>query len=236
MIGGLDPSDGAALSTALADISAALSTLQRLGLSDNANALLDQAENTSAYTALDNDTQHNQDWLRTAYAQKYISVMTSLARQLTAAAAAAGSQDQADASTVYGVKGLPGDPAVLAQYRAMAGQRVAEVDLVANPDRLGDLLADAVRNGDTVLAHAVAEAAIKSGDAETTQDFAEAYPALSDAVQRLWNAEHRRMTTSDITTAWRVAALKPSAIGSLQDYEIQAAAAGQTGAASWNVR
>lgn len=236
MIGGIDPNDGAALATALASISAALTSLQRLGLTDTASAILDQAENTSAYTALDADTEHNQDWLRSAYARKYISVMTSLASQLTAAASTANSQDQTDAANVYGVKGIPGDPAALATGRRDAGDRVADLDLNANPGQLGDALADAIRNGDTVMTRAVAETAIKSGDLDTTNAFAAANPNLADAIQRLWNAEHRKMTEQDITTTWRVAALKPSALSALQPYEIQVAAAGQTGVGSWNVR
>jgi|SRR4051794_35285275 hypothetical protein len=232
---GTDPNGGAALNDAVTAINDALKRLQRLGLADKADALLDEAENTNIYTALDNDTEHNQDWLRSAYAQKYISVMTSLARKITAAADIAGSQDQDDAARVYGVKGLPGDVASLAISRRDAADRVAKLDIAARPDQLGDLLAAAVRSGDTVLSHAVAEAAIKGGDADTINAFSAAYPALSDEVERLWNAEHRRMTTVDIKVAWRVAALKPSAIGSLQDYEIQRVAAGQSSAGSWNV-
>jgi len=228
MIGGIDPDDGTTLTEAVTAINAALSTLQRLGLSDQANALLEQAENTGAYTVLDADTEHNQDWLRSQYARRYSSVMTSLASKLTAAANLASIQDQDDASRVYGVKGLAGDPAVLAQYRGAAADRVADIDLVARPDQIGDLLANAVRNGDEVLAHAIAEAAIKSGDVDTANAFAAAYPDLSGAVERLWTAEHRKVTTIDVTVSWRVAALKPSAIGAMQNYEIQAAAAGQT--------
>jgi hypothetical protein len=228
MIGGTDPNDGASLTEAVTAINAALASLQRLGSSDKANALLDQAENISVYTLLDADTEHNQDWLRSAYARKYSSVMTSLASKLTAAASAAATQDQDDASRVYGVKGLAGDPAVLAQYRGAAGQRVADIDLVARPDQLSDLLTNAIRNGDDVLAHAIAEAAIKNGDVDTANAFAAAYPNLSAAVERLWSAEHRSITTIDVTVAWRVAALKPSALGAMQDFEIQAAAAGQT--------
>ena len=236
MIGGLDPNDGTSLSVTLATISTALTRLQRLGLSDKASALLDQAENTNAYAALDADTEHNQDWLRSAYATKYINVMNTLARQLTAAAASGGTQDQDDAARVYGVKGLPGDVASLGISRRDAAERVEDLDLLSNPGQLGDLLASAVRSGDDVLAHVIAETAITLGDLDTTNAFADAYPQLSDAVQRLWLAEHRRTTTIDVTTAWRVAALKPSALSTLQPYEIQAAASGQAAAGSWMAR
>ena len=55
MIGGNDPT---ALTTAIAAINAALATLQRLGRSDTADALLDEAENTTAYATLDADREH----------------------------------------------------------------------------------------------------------------------------------------------------------------------------------
>jgi D-alanyl-D-alanine dipeptidase len=86
------------------------------------------------------------------------------------------------------------------------------------------------------MTRAIAETAIKSGDLDTTNAFVDANLNLADAAQRLWNAEHRKMTEQDITTTWRVAALKPSALSALQPYEIQAAATGQTGVGTWNVR
>ena len=146
-----------------------------------------------------------------------------LATKLTAAASRAATQDSIDAARVYGVAGLSGDPASLAISRRDAGDRVADI---TDPQQLCGLLATAVRNGDEVLAHAIAEAAVKSGDLSTTTLFQQSYPKLSDAVERLWSAEHKRMTGTDITVAWRVAALKPAPLDSLQDYEIQAAAAG----------
>ena len=161
--------------------------------------------------------------------------MTSLASKLAAAANLAGAQDADDAAKVFGVRGIPGDPAALASNRRDAGDRIAAIDLVARPDQLGDLLASAVRQDDIVLTRAIAETAVKNGDSTTTTAFQEAFPNLSAAVERLWTAEHRKMTTTDVKVAWRIAALKPSAIGSLQNHEIQAAAAGQTSAGSWNV-
>ena len=155
-------------------------------------------------------------------------MIATLARKLTAAATLAGSKDQDDAARVYGIKGLAGDVASLAISRRDAADRVENTDT----HRLRDLLATAVRNGDEVLAHAIAEWAIKNGDHDIATDFQTAYPNLADAVERLWNAEHRKMTGLDITVAWRVGALNPALLKSLQDYEI----AGQAGVGSWNVR
>ena len=232
MIGGTDPNDGTPLTQAAADIQAALTTLQRLGRSDQADTLLTDAEQSNSYDYLDNDTEHNDAWKLQRYAATYTGVMSTLARKLTAAANLAGTQDANDAATVYGVKGLAGDVASLAISRRDAGDRVADI---TDPARLPALLEQAVRTGDDVLAHAIAEAAIKGGDEATADQFAAAYPNLSDAVDRLWSAEHRKMTGQDIAVAWRVSALKPRALASKMDYEIASIAAGQTSAGSWNV-
>jgi hypothetical protein len=85
--------------------------------------------------------------------------------------------------------------------RRHVAERVEDLDLLSDPGQLGDLLASAVRSGDDVPAHAVAECAITSGDVDTTNAFADAYPDLSDVVQRLGSAEHRRTKTTDVTTA-----------------------------------
>ena len=231
MIGGTDPNDGVALTEAVAAINSAIGKLQRLGQSDKAIALIEQVEQTTAYTQLDADTTHNQDYLRTQYARTYIGVMADLARRLGIAANQAGGQDQDDAARVYGIKGLSGDVASLSISRRDAGDRIDATD----PARLRDLLATAVRNGDEVLAHAVAEAAIKNGDTDTATDFQTAYPDLAGAVERLWTAEHRKMNTVDVKVAWSITALKPAALSSLPDFEIELAAAGKANVGSWSV-
>jgi hypothetical protein len=224
MIGGIDPNDGTALTQAGTAIRDALASLQRLGQSDRADQLLADAERSTSYDDIANDASRSQDWKTTQAAKRYIAVMASLATKLTATANTAGSQDADDASRVYGVKGLTGDPASLAISRRDAGDRVADI---TDPQQLRDLLDSSVRQGDVVLSHAIAEAAIKSGDVDTTNAFSAAYADLAPGVERLWAAEHRKMTGLDITVAWRVAALKPPALASKLDYEIQQAAAGQ---------
>jgi hypothetical protein len=226
-----DPNEGIALSQAVLAINAAIGQLQRLGRSDTADTLIDAAENVSAYAALDADREHNDDWKRTQYSRKYISVMTSLSRQLTAAATSASTGDQDDAARVFGIKGLPGDVASLAISRRDAGDRVGEVSDAITLQRLLDT---AIRNGDDVLAHAIVENAVCSGFVDIVNAFNAAYPNLSAAVERLWTAEHRKMSTLDVKVAWRIAALKPAFISNLQDYEIQSAAAGQTSVGQWN--
>ncbi|WP_396929179.1 hypothetical protein [Mycolicibacterium sp.] len=231
MIGGTDPNEGGTLTQANADIMSALRTLQQVGAADKADSILSDVETSRSYADLDSDREHNTDWLTTEYARRYISVMTDLARQLTRVASGSTTQDQDDAARCFGVKGLPGDVASLAISRRDAGDRVANTD----PARLCELLATAARNGDDVLAHAILEVGVATGLADVVDDFKEAYPSLADAVDRLWTAAHRKTNVVDITNSWRVAALKPRQLSSLQDYEIQAAAAGNTGVGRWSV-
>jgi hypothetical protein len=226
----IDYSAGASLAEAITTCQTALASLQRLGRSADADTLLTDAEATS-YDAILNDGTRSDAWKLQTCAQRYTSVMATLARQLTAAATTAGNQDADDAARVYGIKGLAGDVASLSISRRDAGDRVASITDTVQRQRL---LAQATRTGDDVLAHAIVEAAIASLDADTTNQFAAAYPALADAVQRLWDSATHRMTSADIATAWRLAALKPVPLKPLQNYEIAAAAAGNTSAGSWN--
>jgi hypothetical protein len=228
----VDYNAGVELSQALANINASLATLRRLGASDKADAALDNATAPDTYAALDADTEHNTDWLRTSYARKYISVVTALARTLTRLANTTGGQDQDDAARVFGIKGLPGDVASLGISRRDAATRAEDI----GPDNIKRLtaLTGAARTGDDVLAHALVESAFVYDDIDTVNAFVDAYPALSDATERLWNAAHRKMTEQDVMVAWRIAALKPAPLKALQDYEIAAAAAGQTNVGTWN--
>jgi hypothetical protein len=230
MIGGTDPNEAVALTESLAAIDTALRMLSRLGRSGDADQILTNAENARTYAGLEADTEHNDDWLRTAYARAYTAAMSNLASRLTTAADRAAVQDRDDAARVYGIKGLPGDVASLTISRRDAGDRVAAI---TDSPALRALLDTAVRNGDDVLAHAIAERAVGLGDSDLAGAFQAAYPQLSDAVERLWDCQHRRVSTLDVTTAWRVAALKPALLGPLQDYEI-AAASGRTGVGQWN--
>ncbi len=67
------------------------------------------------------------------------------------------------------------------------------------------------------------ESAVTNGDADTVAAFQNAYPALSDAVDRLWNAATHGTITVDFAMVWRLGALKPAPLRSLMDYEIAAA-------------
>jgi hypothetical protein len=235
-----DYNAGDSLTEAVTACSSALATLQRLGCSDQADGPLTDAEATS-YDAIAADTTRSDAWKLQQYAKTYVGVMSTLARRLTSAANAAGKQDADDASNVFGIAGLSGDVASLSIARRDAGDRVAAITdpsngdaATPNPRQRSDLLAAALRNGDTTLARAVVQAAVESGDLGCVNQFVEAFPALNDAVERLWITQHRKSIGVDLTMGLRLAALKPEPIHSMMDYEIALIASGQTAAGMWN--
>ena len=129
---------------------------------------------------------------------------------------------------------MAGSPATspdCAIARRDAGDRI---DDITDPAERQALLAQAVRNGDTTLARALVQAAVESSDLDCVNQFAEAFPNLNDAVERLWISQHRKSIGVDLNMAFRLVALKPQPIHSLQDYEIALIASGQTTAGAWN--
>jgi hypothetical protein len=229
-MGSPDYSAGQGLSDALAACTAALRTLQQLGRSDDTDAALTTAEAVS-YDSILSDGSRSQAWKIQAAARQYINVITELGNDLTGAANVAGRQYKTDAASVFGTAGLAGDPATLTISRRDAGERVANITDSVERQRL---LANASLNGDDVLARVIAESAVQFQDFNTLNAFVEAYPDLAAAAQRLWDCATKKMSGADITATWRVAALKPAVLQSLQDFEIVSAALGNVAAGSWN--
>jgi hypothetical protein len=109
----MDYNAGASLTESVAACQTALTSLQRLGRSADADELLTEAESSAPYSTLDADRDHTDAWKLQRYAQTYTNVMSTLARRLTAAATVASTKYQLDAETVFGTRGLPGDPGFL---------------------------------------------------------------------------------------------------------------------------
>jgi hypothetical protein len=239
MIGGTDPNDGSTVTASVAAVNAALATLRRVGKNDDAQGLVDAAaaDTAAAYDNITNDPARSDSWKIQQSAIKYLSTMSSLATRLTAAANIASTQDADDQARVFGIKGLDGDPASLQIAHRDAIGRVNDMDAVNPYDTASRraLLANATRFGDTTLAHVLVESAVRNGDADTVNDFQAAYPQLAAATERLWDTARRGITTVGLTVAMQTYALKPAILGSLQDFEIDAAAAGRTDIGRWNV-
>jgi hypothetical protein len=228
----IDYSGGAALTESVAACSTAFATLQRIGHSADADQVLTEAESSTSYANIDSDTSRSAEWKLQHYALAYMKVMSTLARKLTATAELASTEYKTDAETVFGVRGLPGDPGFLIVSLRDAQDRIeGEYD----PIKLQRLLDKAVLNGDAIRAHAIVESAVNNRDYDTVGAFQKAYPALAEATARLWSTAVHAITSVDIVTSWRLGGLKPAALGSLQDYEIAAAAAGNASAGAWNV-
>lgn len=117
----------------------------------------------------------------------YLHNQQEAEQKVIALASHVASTDRVDASEVFGVKGLPGDPASLAISRRDAGDRVAQAE--SNEERR-EMLARATRSGDEVMARAIAQHATEGGDAKTMEQFIADRPNLEAAAQRVWNAEH----------------------------------------------
>jgi hypothetical protein len=227
----MDYNAGAPRPVSVAACQTALAALQRLGRAVDADELLTDAASSASYDAINADTTRNDEYKLQQYARQYINVMARLATKLTAAADRASTEYKIDAETVFGVRGLKGDPGFLIVSLRDAQDRIeGEHDSI----KLQRLLDKAVLNGDDVRAHAIVESAVINGDSETVTAFQAAYPDLAEAVARLWNTATHGMTTVDIAMAWRLAALKPAALKSMRDYEIASIGAGQTSAGAWN--
>ena len=226
-----DYNAGLPLTESVTAAQTALTVLQRLGRSELADPILTDAEAT-AYTTIINDTTRSQGWITTTCAAKYIAVMSTIARKLSAAAKSAGTQDADDTARVFGIRGLAGDVASLSISLRDAADRVAGIN---DSLTLRRMLGQATATGDETLAHAIVQVALSVGDLDTVNQFEEAYPALAAPIQRLWDTAQRKQSGFDLQMGWRLASLKPSPLASLQDYEIASAAAGNADAGTWNV-
>jgi len=230
----IDYGAGATLDEAYAACTSALQALQRLGQSAVAQPLLAEAadEIAAVSSPIQADTSRSDSYKLTTQARLYSSVITALAGKLTDTASTAGAQDASDAANVFGIKGLPGDAASLSISRRDAGDRVANI---TDPIQRQQLLESAARTGDDTLSRAIVASAMDFNDSDTVNQFMSLYPSLSPAAERLWDAAHRKSNAVDLSAAWQLAALKPTQLSSLQNYEIASAAAGNTSAGSWNV-
>lgn len=227
-----DPNDNSGLTAATQSVAESLKTLRQLGQNDVAQQILDAAHVT--YDTIVDDTSRSQSWKIQTAAARYIAVMTSLSAKLRAAARSASTTISDDKNRVYGIVGLKGDYGSLQIAHRDAVMRVNDMDIFDHATRR-QLLASAVDHGDETLAHAVVEAAVRVGDADTVNGFEAAFPTLAAATERLWEFANARPRTADVVTAMQSFTLKPDVLTGLQDHEIESAAAGNTSAGRWNV-
>ena len=220
-----DYNAGDGLTEAVTACQTALATLQRLGQSDQADGPLTDAESSTHYAALDADRDHNDRWKMQRYAQTYTNVVSTLARNSPQQPTPQTSKTPPTPPTCLGVAGLPGDVASLSIARRDAADRIANV---TDPAGRQNLLAQAVRNGDTTLARAIAQAAVESSDLDTVNQFAKRSPTSTTQPNDYGTPNTARQPPNRRRHSHAPRRLRPRALQSLQDYEIAAAAAGQT--------
>jgi hypothetical protein len=134
------------------------------------------------------DGTRTDEWKRWSIATYAKTYMDRMNKGLIDLASKIAKTDRDDAARVFGVVGLEGDPASLQISRRDAVRAVAEVAR-ENPNELYDMLLDATRSGDEVLARAIAAQATDMQNVQVMQRFLDDRPALEAAGERLWNAK-----------------------------------------------
>lgn len=197
----------------------ALGVLTKAGMSRQAVEMATGINNFLAQTcdSIRQDATWSSDYKRQRIAAAYLNTRAKVDEQLIKMAGGVARQEKTDAATVFGVRNLPGDPASLSVSRRDAGDRVSQIQ---DSEELRALLARAERNGDEVLARAIAERALELSDIDTMNDFLGTRPAFDDAAQRLWD---QKTTGEEVTfmLGVQVHVDRPADLTGLQDWELQ---------------
>lgn len=157
-----------------------------------------------------NELGRNRQLART-YRDARAQVEAELARRSNTAIL----RDRSDASSVLGVQGLSGDPQMLQMSMRQANDKVAEIN---DARELSELLRRATRQGDEVMARAVAARALELRVDGPLHQFIEDRPELDGAVERLWRGQEAEHDTMHFSTL--LYALKPPELSGTPSWEI----------------
>ena len=187
----------------------AISAIVLAGKGAEARELIDKAASGAkfAYDDVRAQTDYTTEARSKRIADLYEGRREALDRELQALASRVGGNDRDDVAWTFGTAGLPGDPASLVISMRDAQDRVAQMD---SRDELLSLVQRATRNGDEVLARAVAQRAMELRYDTVLHEFCETRPALDAAVERIWKAQRREFNTFEWSV--RLSALKPSEV------------------------
>jgi hypothetical protein len=199
----------------------AITALTKAGKRKEVEAMLSKAVDRAAqsYQPIEQDEQLSDKGRKQRLAVTYLQHKRGIDTELQKMAAGVVNTDRDDASRVFGISGLPGDPASLSISRRDAGDRVASIDTAKE---LGELLRRANRSGDEVLARACAERATQMqgpAAAEVMNEFLNARPSLDAAGERLWNAE--RAVADSFNTTLILSGLRPTELQGMATYQIE---------------
>jgi hypothetical protein len=172
-------------------LSRSIDVLIRAGRSDELGDLYDKTSRhaQARFDEVRGDDSRTADWKREELDRISKNVRADLETKVTALAAGAERDERGDAERVFGTTGLHGDSASLTISARDAADRVANAG--RNGEDLDALLERATRNGDEVLARAVGEHAIRTGNRHLFDEFVRPRNELGDAAHRLWE-RHRR--------------------------------------------
>lgn len=206
------------------DTREAITTLTAAGRRKEVEVLLRETSKRAekAYQPIQSDDSLSDKGRHQRLAATYLQFQRGVAGQLEKMADQVVKTDRDDAQRVFGVHGLPGDPASLSISRRDARDRVAGI---TSADELADLLKSATRSGDEVLARAVAERAMgmqTQQAAAVLNKFTADRPALDAPVERLWNAE--RAVNETLFTTMLLNDMKPAELQGMPSHRIDAIA------------
>lgn len=180
----------------------------------------------SVYNSIRRDETLSESGKLQNLAGAYLAMRVRVDREVESRATRVMGADRDDASSVFGTKGIPGDPASLTISRRDASDRVASI---TSREELRELLRRATRSGDEVLARAVAERALEDEDDATMHLFLADRPNLDAAAERLWNARQAEANSfGDIVAA---SELYPGELYGMTTEAIESVAQGQTAGA-----
>jgi len=199
----------------------AIKALLRAGKGQEVRDLLDRKARTaeSRFAEVRADESRTDDYKRWALAVESSRMLRELTKELDAMAGRVVSKDRDDAESVFGVRGIAGDPASLTISRRDAGDRVAGLNARSE---LRELLQRATRSGDEVLARAVAERATELRYDDVMHHFLADRPALDAAGERLWNSQHVDHASMGLTVG--MVAFKPEELAGMNFDSIEAVA------------
>lgn len=213
-----DISAGSSLFDSHAQIDQALGTLNNLGRLGEAHAVVDDVAQNTNYGAIDSDPELTADAKIDRHSAAYAKTMSTVAQRLNRAATIAKLQHDDDHAACFGIL----NPHLADSHRTAT----ALANTIVDPRARQSAIADAIADGDTVLARALTKSAVTNSDLASVNLFSDANPHLDSSLQRLWDAQHTKNDRRQLGLAQYSAkgALKPSALSSLAPFQIAARA------------
>lgn len=213
-----DLNTGTSLFDSHAQIDSALAKLDSVGRLGEAHAVIDDVAGSTNYGAIDADPDLTPDAKIDRHSAAYARTMSTVAQRLNRAATIAKVQHDDDHAAVFGIL----NPNLAQSHRDAADR----ANSIVNPRDRQAALANAVADGDTIYAAALAKHAVAEGDLAATNTFSDAFPHLDSSLQRLWDAARSKNDVRQLGLAAYSAkdALKPPAINSLAPFQIDARA------------